>query len=395
MIGMCEISDRTHIFQNFVLRSTIEPMQLVRWIFGIVYRVCVKPILFLFDAEAVHDATVAMGARIGTAAIVPALLRFRHPMLAQTIDGIAFENPVGLAAGFDYDGLLAGVLGNVGFGFHTVGTVTALPYEGNARPRLTRLPRSRSILVNKGFKSSGAHAVRARLDAMNLARETIGISVGSSNVPDIDTPEKAIADYQETFLLFKDRAYVKYFELNISCPNTRLAQPFANPDRFRELAQAVAGLGVRQPIWVKMPSEHGWDDTRKLMESALEYQIHTFIFSNLAHTREGAGLNPQEYARIASLGGGLSGKPAQRYSDDAIARAFRAYGDKVVLVGCGGIFSARDAYRKIRAGARLVQLITGMIYQGPQLIGQINEQLVALARRDGYASLAGAVGSAG
>ncbi len=367
-------------------------MSVVRAVIGFFYRTVVKPVLFLFDAEAVHDVTVALGARTGNVFVVPAVLRYENAALNKTADGIAFENPLGLAAGFDYDGQLAQVLGNVGFGFHTVGTVTALPYKGNNKPRLGRLPKSRALFVNKGFKSAGAHAVRARLDAMDLSREIVGISVGSSNVAKVDTVEKAIADYCETFGIFSDAAYANYFELNISCPNTKLGDPFLEPETFSRLARAVKGVGIKRPIWVKMPSELSWEKTQALMDRALETGMGTFIFSNLAKNRANAAFDADELARFGNLKGNFSGKPVQGLADDLLSRAYAKYGDAITLVGCGGVFSAADAYEKIKRGADLVQLITGMIFQGPQMIAQIGEGLVALARADGFASVRDARG---
>ncbi len=371
----------------------MDYMSWIRALIGLFYRTVAKPVLFLFDAEAVHDATVAFGAWAGNISVVPALLRYRSSALNQALDGIAFENPVGLAAGFDYNGQLAHVLGNVGFGFHTVGTVTALQYRGNAKPRLGRLPRSKALFVNKGFKSAGARAVRDHLDSLDLSREVIGISVGASNVPDVDGPDRAIADYCETFKTFRDADYVKYFELNISCPNTRMGDPFLGREAFLDLVRAVADTGVRQPIWVKMPSELSWDATRELMDVALGQGMHTFIFSNLAKNRRNAAFDPEELARFRSCKGNFSGKPVQKLSDDLISRSHAEYQGEAVLIGCGGIFCAQDAYEKIRRGAHLVQLITGMIFQGPQLIAQINEELVALARADGFARVSDARGT--
>lgn len=368
-------------------------MHVIRSVFGFFYRVFLKPILFVFDAEAVHDATVAFGAHAGTWFFVPAVFRYIHKELPQTIDGISFENPVGLAAGFDYNGKLAGVLGNVGFGFHTVGSVTALPCKGNDTPRLGRLPRSRSLLVNKGFKSDGARAVRARLDVMDLWNRTIGVSVGASNIPEINTIEKAIEDYYQTFAVFKDRPYVKYFELNISCPNTKFHEPFLNKENFSRLAERVQNLSLRQPVWLKMPSELSWDRTKEIMDRALAYGIHTFIFSNLVKNRTNPAFNQKEIVRFARSKGNFSGAPVKDLSNALLARAHAEYGNHVMLVGCGGIFSARDAYEKIRLGAHLVQLITGMIYQGPQLIADTNRGLVALVHQDGYASVADATGT--
>src|SRR3989344_2036574 len=203
------------------------------------YRYVARPILFLFDSEFDHDLMTSLGEKSENMGwILHGLYGYRHPSLHKKVLGLEFENPIGLAAGFDYDGHMAKVMQHIGFGFNTVGSVTALPYEGNPKPRLGRLVKSKALLVNKGFKSGGAVAIRRRLDQKKLAGHTVGISVGSSNLPQIDSIPKAIADYITTFTLFQNRKYVKYFELNISCPNISLKGTFNDPINFAKLCVA-------------------------------------------------------------------------------------------------------------------------------------------------------------
>lgn len=349
---------------------------------GKIYRFVIKPMMFKMDAEVVHNRVSAAGEFLGsnilTSSLLDLFLNYKNSDLEHEILGVRFKNPIGLAAGFDYDGHLAQAMQHVGFGFNTVGTVTAKPYEGNPGVRLDRLPASKSLFVNKGFKSEGAVAVARRLDKKNLKNVTVGISVGSSNIPEVDTIEKAIADYVFTFNQFKNRDYVKYFELNISCPNTRMPEPFTTPHNFKKLLEAVSGLGIRQPIFVKMPSEISNEDVFALMDLALEHDINAFIFSNLVKNRENPTLKSSEVAKFEGMKGNFSGKPAFELSNTLLSAAREKYGDKVVLVGCGGVFSAADAMAKFDAGADLVQLITGMVYEGPQVVGEINHELVDL-----------------
>src|SRR3989344_647332 len=191
------------------------------------YKNIVKPVLFRIDAELAHDSHSFAGEFLGshdlTRGVVKKVFAYENSSLIQTINGVRYLNPVGLSAGFDYDGHMAEIMDSVGFGFNTVGTVTAKYYEGNKKPRLGRLPKSKALFVNKGFKSDGCARVAEILDRKNLSDKTVGISVGSSNLPEIDSVEKAVADYTTTFEVFKmtgGRKYVKYFEVNISCPNT-------------------------------------------------------------------------------------------------------------------------------------------------------------------------------
>lgn len=340
------------------------------------YKYFLKPILFLFDPEWVHDLFTGTGKLLESQDwLVGGLFRYSNPGLHKQVLGLDFANPIGLAAGFDYDGHLARVMYSVSFGFNTVGTVTALPYAGNPRPRLSRLPRSKSLLVNKGFKSSGAMIIRQRLDQKKLNGRTIGISVGSSNIEEINTLTKAIDDYIFTFKLFRSRKYVKYFELNVSCPNILLKGAFTDPNNFAKLCFAIKKLKISKPIFVKMPNEINYKDSDTLVQIAIDHGIHGFIFSNLVKDRNNPALDRREIETISHLSGNFSGKPTILNSNRLIAHTREKFGSDIAIIGCGGIFSPEDAKAKLDAGADLVQLITGMIFEGPQIVGEINREL--------------------
>lgn len=300
---------------------------------------------------------------------------YKSTNLQQKIMGVTFENPVGLAAGFDYDGHLAKAMKHIGFGFNTIGTVTAKPYGGNLPPRLQRLVNSQSILVNKGFKSEGAVKIAQRLDRKNLKNHTVGISVGSSNLPSVNTINKAINDYLFTFNLFRKKPYTKYFELNISCPNLAIKEPFSNLKNFEKLVLAIATLNLKQPVFVKMPNELSFEPSDALVKIGLKYSINGYIFSNLVKNRENIFFDKKEIEEVKNLKGNFSGKPTFENSNRLIAHARKKFGKSIVIVGCGGIFGAQDAITKFKAGANLVQLITGMIFEGPQIAGEINRTI--------------------
>lgn len=360
------------------------------------YHHVAKPVLFSLDAEKAHNLTSALGEFIGRTAtkkLINSLLVVEDAILEQKLWGIDFSKPVGLAAGFDYNGHIAEVLPHIGFGFHTVGTVTTKSYSGNPLPRLTRLVDSQSILVNKGFKSDGATRIARRLDRKNLSDNILGISIGSSNIPEIDSPAKAISDYLTAFTVFYTKPYVKYFELNVSCPNTTLGEIFTKPTHFRALLREVSRLKIKQPILIKMPAEITSAQADLLVDIALATGQNGFIFSNLLKNRALAGLTPKEMRHINRFPGNLSGRPTFKNSNRLIRHAYKRYGREIVIIGCGGVFSAKDAYTKIRLGASLVQLVTGLIYRGPQLIGEINRDLAELLKKDGYSSIAQAVGT--
>ena len=310
--------------------------------------------------------------------LIEALYSCKNKKLNKIALGIKFDNPVGLAAGFDYDGHLAKAMKHIGFGFNTVGTVTAKPYEGNTAPRLGRLVKSQSILVNKGFKSDGAIKIAKRLDAKKLKGHTIGISVGSSNIPSVNTIEKAIKDYLFTFDVFKDKPYVKYFELNISCPNTAIKEPFSNLQNFEKLVKEVVKLNLKKPIFVKMPNEITLQDAEKLVTIGIKYSIRGYIFSNLVKDRSNKYFIKSEIEEVKELKGNFSGKPCFENSNKLLKHIRSKFGNKVVLIGLGGIFTPQDAIEKFKSGADLVQLITGMIFEGPQIAGEINRKLAEL-----------------
>ena len=353
---------------------------MLRPIIGFLYKNILRKLLFSLDPEYVHDHFVAFGYFASKFPFLLGVLdlafNYKNPALKKTVMGIVFDNPVGLSAGFDYDGYLTKTLPHVGFGFSTVGTITNIAYEGNTKPRLVRLIKSKALLVNKGFKSQGVDAVLKRLEDPKLKDVTFGVSVGSSNVPEINTTDKAIEDYLATFTKLEKSPYIKFYELNISCPNTNLADGFAKPEFFEKLASRVAELKLSRPIFVKMPSEASFEQTEQVIEIAFKYGLYAFIFSNLVKDRNNKWLMPEDKQKIETLKGNLSGMPVKEHSLNLIRHFKQKYGSKIVIVGTGGIFEPQDAQEKIEAGADLVQLITGMIFEGPTLIGNINKHLV-------------------
>lgn len=343
------------------------------------YKNVIKPLAFRQDAEKVHNSISKVGEFLGNYAITKnltgVLLNYSNEKLKKIVLGIEFENPIGLAAGFDYDGHLASILPYVGFGFNTVGTVTAHPYEGNEYPRLGRLPKSKSLLVNKGFKSEGAFAVAKRLDKKSFTKGTLGLSVGSTNIPQINTPKKAIDDYLTTFSVFKDRGCVKYFELNISCPNISLKGIFTDVVFISDLASAIKSLNLKKPIFVKMHNELTFEKSDDIVKAFLKHGISGFIFSNLVKDRTNSFFDKDEIKNVKNLKGNFSGKPCFNNSNLLIKHTRSEFANDVSIIGCGGVFSANDAKTKFKAGADLVQLITGTIYEGPQLISEICKSL--------------------
>ena len=360
----------------------------------LLYRYLAKPILFRFDPENVHVHAIALGEFIGNVPflswVTAALFSQHQPMLSQTVRGMHIVSPIGLAAGFDYEARLTQVLPDIGFGFGTIGTITNRQYEGNARPRLGRLPRSRSLLVNKGFKNLGIDATLARLRGQAF-RVPVGLSIGVTNSAEIRDQQTAIADIANAFRNAQESSVpFGYYELNISCPNLLTPVEFYSPRHLRELLTAVTLLTPSKPLFIKMPIDKSDEQTFAMLDVIADYPVAGIIFGNLQKNRQDPALVQEEVARLGK--GNFSGKPTEKRSNELIALAYKNYGSKLTVVGCGGVFSAEDAYRKIRLGASLVQLITGMIFEGPQLIAEINHGRVRLIKHDGFTNVSEAVG---
>lgn len=341
------------------------------------YRVFIKPTLFMFDPELVHHLAIATGVTIGRSQTLKLLLSsalgFQTPVTSKQLAGISFPNVVGLSAGYDYNGDLTGTLATVGFGWQTIGTVTFAAYEGNEAPRLTRFPLSKSILVNKGLKNVGAPAIILKLTGVHFPIPT-GFSIASTNRA-FSSDREQLLDIVKCFRLFEHSPLKHaYYELNISCPNTFGGEPFTTPKRLEALL-TVLDVVVKRPIFVKLPIDLPDQVFSSLLAVCNRHTIVGLIIGNLTKDKKNPDVDPSERAKWQSMAGNLSGKPTFNRSNRLITLADKLYGSRFVIVGTGGIFTVKDAEIKIKAGADLVQLITGMIYEGPQLIGQINRHL--------------------
>lgn len=358
---------------------------------GLVYRHVMKPWFFRHDPEVVHDGISHLTERLAHHTTTRGLLRlafdYRHPMLEQAVLGVRFPNPIGLSAGFDKNGRLTQAMPAIGFGFMEIGSVTGEACAGNPKPRLWRLPESKSLVVNYGLMNDGAEAIAARLRGQQFAIP-VGISVAKTNSRDTVPTEAGVADYVKAYRAVSGLG--SYYTINISCPNTFGGQPFTDPERLETLLSALDQAPHTKPVLVKFSPDLSEAELDGLLEVAVRHNVQGFICSNLTKRRDNPRLRDAEVPSV----GGLSGKVQAGLSDAQVRQVYRKAGRGYVVIGSGGVFSAEDAYRKIRAGASLVQLITGMIYEGPQQISEINAGLVRLLRRDGFKNVAQAVGTA-
>jgi dihydroorotate dehydrogenase subfamily 2 len=367
--------------------------QLMAKFIGGAYRRRLKPMLFRFDPEEVHDRFTRNGELLGKQAwtrfVVARLFRLDHPKLNQTIAGILFTNPVGLSAGFDKDGRLVNILPAVGFGFMEVGTVTKQPYPGNPKPRLYRLLKSHGIVVNYGLKNDGVDVIMARLRKRQPVQHfPISISIGKTNCQATATTTGGVEDYTAGLAAVVASGTGDFYTINISCPNTFGGEPFTNGSYLEQLLQSLVKVADK-PMFLKMPINLPWPLFQQLLDVAVKFGVTGVVIGNLNKNREDPAIKDVIPSNIK---GSVSGKPTWQLSNELISKTYQEYGKKLIIIGVGGIFSAQDAYEKIRRGASLVQLITGMIFQGPQLIGEINLGLVKLLERDGYKNISEAVG---
>lgn len=350
-------------------------------VIGWTYRHALKPLLFRFDPEAVHDRFIGIGKVLGNSAIGKRLTQsfflYQHKALEQEILGVSFNNPVGLAAGFDKNAELTDILSSVGFGYAEVGSVTSEPCAGNPKPRLWREPDKKSLRVYYGLKNDGAQRIASRLHKMQFDIP-IGISIAKTNSPTTVDLHEGIADYIKAARAFADIG--DYITINISCPNAFGGEPFSDPKRLEALLGEYSALDIRKPTFIKLAAVSDYDHLDEILDVGERYGIDGYICSNLKKNKGEKG--------------GLSGKAVVNTSDDMVLYVYKKFQGKRVVIGTGGVFTAEDAYQKIKNGASLVQLITGMIYQGPQIVGEINAGLVRLLRADGYTHVSEAVGAA-
>jgi dihydroorotate dehydrogenase len=357
-------------------------------LFRFFYINILKPIYFCCDPEKTHDIMVQMGSFLGkyaiTRGITSFLFSFSHPMLEQNILNIHFPNPIGLAAGFDKDALLSDILPSVGFGFVEMGSITGEPCQGNMKPRLWRLKNSRGLLVHYGLKNEGCEKIAGRLKQKKF-KIPIGTNIAKTNNK-ITEITASINDYVKAFVQFVDIG--QYFTINISCPNSFDGEPFADPDKLDRLFSALDSIFTTKPIFLKLSPDLNEEQIEAILRVCDRHRVHGFICSNLTKKRENLELKDE----IVSVEGSISGKMAEDLSTNQLRLIYRKTGGKYIIIGCGGIFSAEDAYKKIKAGASLVQLMTGMIFEGPQLISEINRGLVSLLKKDGFRNIAEARG---
>ena len=336
-----------------------------------------RPLIFALDPETAHRATLA-ALRIG---LVPRSAA-DDPILATSLAGLDLPNPIGLAAGFDKDVEVPDAMLRLGFGFVECGSVTPRPQAGNPQPRLFRLADDRAVINRMGFNNRGLEHAVVRLQARRGRPGVVGINLGANKDADDRT-----ADYVTG--LRATAALASYVTVNISSPNTPGLRALQDEAALTDLvARVVAARGALQvPVFVKIAPDLEPADFDAIARIAIDGGIDGLIVSNTTVSR------PTLHSRDAGEAGGLSGAPLQPLAMAALREAARATGGALPLIAAGGTATGAEAYARIRAGASAVQLYSALVYDGPGLVQRIKADLAALLRRDGFASVAEAVGA--
>lgn len=359
------------------------------------YQNVAKPIFFKLDAEKAHHLVIGGLHTVGSFPGGTGFLRSVYgvsetPDLAVDLFGLHFPTPVGLAAGLDKNAVAVEGFSAIGFGFMEVGTVTPKGQPGNDQPRLFRLPPDEALVNRMGFNNKGADAMAQELSRLKSRTVPVAVNIGKNKV----TPnEEAYKDYQEC--IRKLYPYGDFFVVNISSPNT---PDLRNLQYGSELSSLIAHImeemrlqaqkyGQSKHILVKIAPDVSDEELEMMVDVLRESGISGIVATNTTISREGLTHPNKKEA------GGISGKPLRIRSTEVVSRVYRQTGGKLPIIGSGGIFTAEDAYEKIKAGASLVEIYTGYIYEGPEVNRRLHAGLRELLRRDGFSHISEAVGA--
>lgn len=362
-----------------------------------------KPLLFTLDPEVAHNAIHRVGRFMGSP-LLSWKLRLLYPTvdvpaLKQDVFGLHFSNPVGLAAGFDKPGDIIDTVAALGFGYVEVGAVTPLAQTGNEKPRVFRLPSDNAVINRMGFNNDGLEVL-----IRNLSKRGSDIPVGANIGKNKDTANEDAADDYRTCMAVLP--HVDYISVNVSSPNTPGLRELQDKGPLLEILQAVQKENVAwaatetertgaqvslKPVLLKIAPDMTDSQLDDVIAVVREAGADGIIATNTTASRDGLHTPAEEVEAIGM--GGLSGPILRERSTEVVRYLYAASGGNIPIIGVGGIDSAEAAYEKIRAGASLVQVYTGLVYEGPGLVRRINKGLVRLLKKDGFAHIADAVGA--
>lgn len=340
------------------------------------YKALIRPILFLVDPEKIHHFVFSLlrltGKIPGFKIMFRTIFSYQDPKLERQFFGIRFKNPIGLAAGLDKDARLIDEMACLGFGFIEIGTLTPLPQPGNDKPRLFRLPDDQALINRMGFNNKGV-----RLAVEQLKRRKSGIIVGGNIGKNKNTPnEKALDDYAYCFETLYD--YVDYFVVNVSSPNTPGLRELQEKEPLRNLLSYIKDLSLAKskpkPVLLKIAPDLSLDQLNDIVEILKVTKTDGVIATNTTTSRAGLTTGKSEVDEMG--GGGLSGKPLSARSTEVIVYLREKLGANYPIIGVGGIMTPEDALEKLKAGADLIQLYTGFIYEGPGVVKRISKAIL-------------------
>lgn len=347
------------------------------------YKYLIRPILFKLEADKAHELTVNAVSNLikfpGAKGLTGALYGTSHPSLHQKIWGLNFDNPIGLAAGFDKNGTLLPLMEKLGFGFIEVGSITADANSGNPLPRSFRLPDDQSLINRLGLNNDGAKTIIKRLKKASVSIP-LGINIAKTHDPDI-MGKKALDDYKFSYDLAHDVA--DYITINVSCPNTTEGKTFEDAETLHSLLQhlEIGKDASSPPVLIKLSVDLSPSHLKELLDVCEAFAVSGYVATNTSSKR--VGLNTSS-GTIETIGaGGLSGAVIRDESTKKIRQIFDYTKGEKTIIGVGGIFTAEDALEKILAGADLIQIYTGMIYEGPRIVKTINDGIAEYLKENG------------
>jgi dihydroorotate dehydrogenase len=354
------------------------------------YTNLLRPLLFRLDPESAHQLAIVSVKTIGNnpllQKLVNPLFNYHNPILKQQIWNLEFSNPIGLAAGFDKNAEGIGAWHSLGFGYAEMGTITAHPQQGNPRPRLFRLQRDRAILNRMGFNNKGAETIAKAIHQSKQKYQPlipIGINLGKSKITPL---ERASDDYLISFQLLKELG--DYFVINVSSPNTEGLRSLQAVSALTQIISTLQSANTnRKPLLLKIAPDLTYGEIDDILQVCADQHINGIIATNTTTAR--SQLKEKSYSQEA---GGISGAPLQQKSTDIIRHIYRRTQGKLTIIGVGGIDSPETAWTKITAGASLLQIYTGLVYQGLGLTRSILNGLVSIMHQNGINHISEAIG---
>jgi len=349
------------------------------------YKAIIRPFLFLFQPETSHHIVVCLLKIPGVSFLLGLIYNYKNPKSEKTVFGLKFPNPVGLAAGFDKDAKFFNEISNCGFGFIEVGTVTPKPQPGNDKPRLFRLKKDEALINRMGFNNDGVEVMVERLKKRKNFTVMIGGNIGKNK---ITSNENALNDYEYCFEKLYE--YVDFFVVNVSSPNTPNLRALQEKEplkrilnrlmEIRELRIKNSELRITKPLLLKIAPDLSNEQFDDIIEIVRETKIDGVVATNTTISRDGLSMKVSpsgvEDSLLTTIGsGGLSGKPLRKRSTEVIKYLHEKSGGSFPIIASGGIHSAEDAIEKLNAGASLVQVYTGFIYEGPGIVKEINKRI--------------------